>query len=138
MTPPIPSAADWAILARHGITPENASTLTSVDVRGCPRLSALPDLPAATSVDVWHCPGLTALPDLPAATSVDVRRCPGIGWVDPRGYSLVHRAADDRFFAGCRSFTRAEALAHWGSPEYPDPERGAMFVAAINAHPAPE
>jgi hypothetical protein len=94
-------------------------------------------LPAATSVDVVDCPGLTAL-DLPAATSVVVVDCPGIGWQDSRKWSLIHRASDDRFFAGCRSFMRAEAIAHWSSPNYPDQKRGALFVAQINATPAQE
>jgi hypothetical protein len=51
---------------------------------------------------------------------------------------LIHRPADDMFFAGCRIFTRDEAIAHWSSPEYPDYERGDMFVAQINATPMKE
>jgi hypothetical protein len=188
-----PTADDWAILARFGVTPENHMTLTRVDVWNCPGLTTLPDLPAAARVYAWNCrdlirigdlpaatqvymencPGLTALPDLPVATHVEVRDCPGlvrIGgmpvaarvWVrncpglielpdlpvaarvevwkcpripalhhDPRGYALIR--IGDRYFAGCRNFTAAEAIAHWGAPEYPDPQRGAAYVAAVKA-----
>jgi uncharacterized Zn-binding protein involved in type VI secretion len=191
-----PTAEDWAILARFGITPENYKTLTRVDVWNCPGLTTLPDLPAAARVYAWNCrdiirigdlpaatqvymencPGLTALPDLPAATHVDVyncpslirigdlpaaarvyvRNCPGLIRIgdlpvatsvdvwncpgltalhhDPRGYALIR--IGDRYFAGCRNFTPAEAIAHWGAPDYPDPQRGAAYVKAVKAEEA--
>jgi hypothetical protein len=131
MTAPTPK--DWAILARFGITPENHKTLTYVDVWNCPGLTALPDLPAATHVDVYDCLGLIRIGDLPVATSVDVWNCPGLAalYHDPRGYALIR--IGDRYFAGCRNFTAAEAIAHWGAPDYRNPERGAAYVAAVKA-----
>mgnify|MGYP005855269953 CR=1 FL=1 len=54
-----------------------------------------------------------------------------------RGYHLytLPRSDGDRvFWAGCKQFlTRSEAIKHWGSPAYLNRERGAAFVAAINA-----
>jgi hypothetical protein len=50
-----------------------------------------------------------------------------------RSYYLrrVQTADGPRWNAGCRHFTTDKALAHWGSPSYPDPARGAAYVAAI-------
>ena len=53
---------------------------------------------------------------------------------DARGYAFAHAIQTDagwRVRAGCRDFSITEALAHWGSPDYPDAERGAMYVHAI-------
>ena len=51
--------------------------------------------------------------------------------IDSRGYCLT-RHADCTYRAGClRHLSREEAIEHWSNPEYPDPERGAGFVAAI-------
>ena len=51
--------------------------------------------------------------------------------IDSRGYCLT-RHADCTYSAGCLShLSREEAIEHWSNPEYPDPERGAGFVAAI-------
>ena len=47
------------------------------------------------------------------------------------GYRLDR--AGDSYIAGCRNFTAAEALAHWGSDKYPDKKRGAEFCAAVTA-----
>ena len=55
-------------------------------------------------------------------------------YTDDRGYELRKIMVGDAewFSAGCRLFeSRADALAHWGSPDYPDRERGAAFCAAI-------
>ena len=60
------------------------------------------------------------------------------GWTalyqdEARGYTL-HRSPDGQYRAGCRLFQDAEtATAHWGSPDYPDPERGQKYLDAINA-----
>ena len=58
---------------------------------------------------------------------------------DPRSlYRPIALAQADgswRIFSGCRSFTIAEALAHWGSADYPDRARGDAYVAAIKALP---
>ena len=55
-----------------------------------------------------------------------------------RGYELrrVMCGQEEWFVAGCRLFrSRAEALAHWGSDNYPNRDRGDAFCAAINALP---
>lgn len=51
----------------------------------------------------------------------------------PEDYRPVAVKHDDgwRIFAGCRSFTVPQALAHWGSPEYHTPALGAAYVRAI-------
>jgi len=92
---PKPPAADWKILARHGVTPDNLTVGGSLYLRG------------------------TAIVPL---------------YVDHRGYRLDR--AGDRYHAGCRRFTAAGATAHWGSPSYPDRERGAAYVAAVEAEEA--
>jgi hypothetical protein len=138
---PQPTPADWAILARHGITPDNLSLGGWLDLRGCTGLTALPDnLSLGGPLDLSGCTGLTALPDnLSVGGGLYLRGCGAARHLltDDRGYQLWHAANARRewFSAGCRTFTRAEALAHWGSPDYPDPELGAAFVAAINATP---
>jgi hypothetical protein len=103
---------DWKILAGHGVTPDNLSVGGWLDLRGT---------------------GITALPDnLSVGGSLDLS---GTGikplYVDDRKYRLDR--AGDHYHAGCRRFTAAEAIAHWGAPDYPDKERGAAFVAAVKA-----
>jgi hypothetical protein len=61
--------------------------------------------------------------------------CTGLTAIYKRGhgykfYTIVNA---QRFFAGCRNFDREQALAHWGSPSYPNRARGDAFVAAVNA-----
>ncbi len=52
----------------------------------------------------------------------------------PYALFAVRSKNDDWFFcAGCRTFSLADALAHWGDPEHPNPVRSALFVAAIKA-----
>ena len=51
--------------------------------------------------------------------------------VDSRGYCLIAHSGGT-YRAGCRrDWSREQALAHWGGPGYPNLERGAGFVAAI-------
>ena len=53
---------------------------------------------------------------------------------DPRGFTFPHAIQTDagwRIRVGCRDFSITDALAHWGSPDYPDAKRGAMYVHAI-------
>jgi hypothetical protein len=50
------------------------------------------------------------------------------------GYRLDR--AGSSYIAGCRNFTAAEALAHWGGDEYQDKRRGAEFCAAVTAEEA--
>ena len=47
---------------------------------------------------------------------------------DPRGYTLIK--AGGLYHAGCRHFTRDQALAHWGSGYAGDGD-GAAYVNAI-------
>jgi hypothetical protein len=56
---------------------------------------------------------------------------------DPRyeekGYQLVAWTSEGEpwFNSGCRSFNKKDALEHWGSLNYPDKERGQLYVNAI-------
>ena len=89
-------------------------------VYNCPGLTSLPDLPAATELVVNSCPGLTSLPDLPAATELVVDSCAGLTIMnagkDKRGFQFVaaHLRGAWRIIAGCRNYSPAEALEHWG------------------------
>jgi hypothetical protein len=105
---------------------------------GCTGLTALPDgLTVGGSLHLVDCTGLTALPDgLTVGGCLDLEVCTGLPhiYADPgRSYHLRRVEAPDgpRWNAGCRHFTTEQALAHWGSPSYPDPSRGAAYVAAI-------
>jgi hypothetical protein len=53
---------------------------------------------------------------------------------DGRGYRLTH--ADGRYKAGCRSFTYAEAVAHWSNPDHQVPESAARLLAEVERHHA--
>ncbi len=55
-------------------------------------------------------------------------------YVDSRSYRLDR--AGNHYHAGCRRFTAAEAIAHWGSDNYPNKDRGAAYVAAVMAEEA--
>ena len=52
---------------------------------------------------------------------------------DPRGYRAlaVRHGKGWMIAAWCRWYTPAEALAHWGSKDYPDRARGEQYVAAV-------
>ena len=54
---------------------------------------------------------------------------------DCRGFALNVRHVDGRlqFIAGCRRFTLEQALDHWGSPDYANPERGRQYCAWVKA-----
>ena len=56
-----------------------------------------------------------------------------IAQFDPRNYTLVvwKCQGKPRVKAGCRDFSFEEALAHWGSSDYPDAARGQMYVQMI-------
>jgi YD repeat-containing protein len=49
-------------------------------------------------------------------------------------YTLGYYARTHLYHAGCRKFTRAEALAHWGTPREDNTERAALFHAAVTNH----
>lgn len=71
--------------------------------------------------------------NLTVGGDLDLTGCTGIAplYEDVRDYRLDR--AGDRYHAGCRRFTAAEAIAHWGSDAYPDKPRGAAYVAAVTA-----
>ena len=50
--------------------------------------------------------------------------------LDERGYSLAYQWDGDTlwFYAGCRTFTLDQAIAHWSSLDYPDAQRGQRYV----------
>lgn len=147
---------DWDILAKHGVTPDNLTVDGSLYSEG-EAITALPDnLTVSHTLDISDTP-IVALPRnltvgwSPWIERTDIRalpECLAVGrWlfidstpVKPiykdteRGFRLDR--AGDHYHAGCRRFTAAEAIAHWGSPDYPDPERGAKYVAAVRAEEA--
>ena len=45
-------------------------------------------------------------------------------------YALI-QTDTDTFIAGCRNFTRKQALAHWRKPRSDNAERAKLFLAAI-------
>ncbi len=53
--------------------------------------------------------------------------------LDERGYNLVQWNHNNvkMYNSGCRCFTFDEAIAHWGSQDYPDAQRGALYVSAV-------
>jgi hypothetical protein len=55
-----------------------------------------------------------------------------IAYSDP--YTLYYDTQTSKYHAGCREFTRAEALAHWSTPRADNAERAALFHAAITNH----
>ena len=88
------------------------STMTGTDARRLILAGEAPDgLSVGGDLDLSGCTGLAAL------------------HVDGRDYRLVRIGA--HYHAGCRKFTARQAIRHWGSPAYPDAERGAAFVAAV-------
>jgi hypothetical protein len=61
----------------------------------------------------------------------------GVEWtaiVHAAYYTLGYDSRTHKYHAGCRVFTRAEALAHWGTPRDNNAARAAIFVAAISNH----
>lgn len=147
---------DWDILAKHGVTPDNLIVDGSLCLEG-EAITALPDnLTVRHALDIFAVP-IVALPNnLTVGWSLWVERtkiqalpeslvvCEWLAIsctpVKPlyedkeRGFRLDR--VGDHYFAGCRRFTAAEAIAHWGAPDYPDSERGAKYVAAVRAEEA--
>jgi hypothetical protein len=112
--------------------PDNLTVGGWLDLSGTP-INALPDnLTVGGWLDLSGTP-INALPDnLTVGGSLDLSgtRIKPL-YVDERNYRLDR--AGDHYHAGCRRFTAAEAIAHWGSSKYPDKARGAAFVAAVMA-----
>ena len=89
---------------------------TNAWVKDCPNVTSVTFPEGCTRARVYHCPKYKPLFD------------------DPRGHQMV--CVGGFYHAGCRKFTAAEAIAHWGADTYPDPKRGKAYVAAITAHEA--
>jgi hypothetical protein len=98
-----------------------APEATTVYVSGCTALTELA-APEATTVYVSGCTALTELA-APKAITVDACGCTALtgyehfyAGSDSRGYvfSAIKLHGSWRFIAGCRNFTREEALHHWG------------------------
>ena len=53
---------------------------------------------------------------------------------DGRGYLLRYDDKAERYLAGCRTFTAAEAVAHWSNPTHPAPQSAARLLAAVREH----
>ena len=47
-------------------------------------------------------------------------------------YTLSYRPLSNTYHAGCRAFTRTQALKHWGNPKRTD-DRAILFEAVIRA-----
>jgi len=115
--------------------PDNLTVGGWLDLRHT-QITALPEsLTVGGYLDLRH----TQITALPESLTVG-------GWLDltdtqitallndPRGHRLDR--AGTHYHAGCRRFTASEALAHWGSPSYPDRARGDAYVAAVKAEEA--
>jgi len=103
---------DWDILDQRGITPDNLTVGAGLDLEGT-AITALPDNLSVGGYLDLRGTAITAL------------------YTSNHGYRLYR--AGDSYIAGCRNFTAAEALAHWGSDKYADKKRGAEFCAAVTA-----
>jgi len=58
-----------------------------------------------------------------------------LGQETPRGYGRAIAYHPERgvlFCAGCHNLTLTEAREHWGSPEYPDKDRGDAYLRLID------
>jgi hypothetical protein len=64
------------IALRAGNLNGDFSRVTLLDLHHCPKLTALPALPAVRTVYLFDCPELTALPDLSGVTTLYLCRCP--------------------------------------------------------------
>ena len=53
-------------------------------------------------------------------------------------YTLYFNKPTRTYRAGCREFTRAEALAHWGAPRDDNRERAEIFMSAIKDFEEPQ
>jgi hypothetical protein len=146
---------DWKILRRHGVTRDNLTVGSDLDLTDT-QITALPEgLTVGGWLDLTDTQ-ITALPEgLTVGDDLYLSYTPIMalpdnltvgGWLyldhtqitallnDPRGYRLDR--AGDHYHAGCRRFTASEALAHWGSPSYPDRARGDAYVAAVKVEEA--
>lgn len=145
--------SDWDILRKYGVTPKNLHVYGSLnligsDITALPdnlrvswslhlRNSAITELPANLNVGGSLAIIDTAITALPDSIHVGERlylfgsKVPPLLKLPDWEYRLDR--AGDRYIAGCRNFTYEQAIAHWGSDDYPCRERGDAFVAAIEA-----
>ena len=109
---------------------------TRARVYNCPNVTSLTFPAGCTRARVYNCPNVTSITFPAGYTRARVYNCPRYKSLfdDPRRYQMVY--VGGFYHAGCRKFTAAEAIAHWGADRYPDPKRGEAYVAAITAHEA--
>lgn len=147
----------WLDLPGTAITalPDNLTVRGSLNLRGT-AITALPDNLTVGGLLDLRDTAITALPDnLAVGGLLDLRNTAITALPDNLtvggalcliGSAITALHTDDRgyrldycggfYHAGCRRFTADQARSHWGSPDYPNPERGAGFVRAIDAHQA--
>ena len=112
--------------------PENLSVGGNLHLDGCKAIKELPDnLAVGGYISLCGCKSLTALPEGLTVGGLFLNGCTSLPalFEDDRHYSLVR--VGDRYYAGCRNFSASEAVEHWGSPDYPDLERGAKYMEAV-------
>lgn len=107
---------------------------TDAEVFDCPGATSIAFPDGCTRAIVVGNPGVTSIAFPDGCARAWVTHCPAYQslYNDPRGFQLVY--VGGMYHAGCWSFSYDEAIAHWSSPEYEDPKRGAEYVAAIKKH----
>lgn len=137
--PDFPNAEYVVLNGCTGLTEvPNFARATTVYLTDCVGLTTVPNFTIAVVVALYGCAGLTEVPNFALARLVGLKGCTGLTdhpviYADHRGYEL--RPYYGGYVAGCRRFrSPEEAIAHWGGPDYENPERGAKYVAAIEAH----
>ena len=113
--------------------PRNLKVGGNLFLENCTSLTALGNnLKVGGGLDLTDCESLTSLPgDMKVRGNICLDGCTSLPalFEDERHYRLYR--IDRKYVAGCRNFSAAEALEHWGSPDYPDLERGAKYVDAV-------
>ena len=130
-----------------GTAPAGMYVDGALDLYDCKALTALPDgLAVGGWLDLSRCTALTALPEgLTVGETLDLTGCTSLTALPRRitacghtGRMIAHSDYPliwdgSRYHAGCRHFTTAEALDHWGDAQRTD-ARARIFHAAIRAH----
>ena len=104
---------------------------THVWVHNCDALTSITFPEGCTDAAVYNCDALTSITFPEGCTDAAVYNCAAYkSLLNSRDYAMV--VAGGLIHAGCRHFTVEQALTHWGSASYPDLDRGAKYVAAVN------
>ena len=123
--PPGLTVGGWLSLRDcMGLTalPDGLTVGASLDLRGCTALTALPPgLTVGGWLSLSGCTALTTLPPgLTVGGALDLSDCTGLDRYcvgrDKRNYAFFGIPMRDgpRVIAGCRNYTAARAIAHWG------------------------